>query len=149
MSEVQETAPNRDYKYMLQDISTVYLGAKYTYGELIEERDISFKIKTLVNKYVAPELEKEGIDFENLPLESHFYYMEGKGYLFQTFLQLKTKVKFSILQEKKRFFGKGKKYYVTRTMNLADFVKMTPAEKEEKSIFIQEISMSKLALLGI
>lgn len=149
MSEVQETASSRDYKYMLQDISTVYLGAKYTYGELIEEKDISFKIKTLINKYVVPELEKAGIDFENLPLESHFYYMEGKGYLFQTFLQLKTKVKFSILQEKKGLFGKVKKYYVTRTMNLADFVKMPPAEKEEKGIFIQEISMSKLALLGV
>lgn len=140
---------NRDYKYMLQDVSTIYLGAKYTYGELMEEKDISFKVKTLINGYVRPELEREGIDFEKLPIDSHFYFMEGKGYLYQTFLQLKVKVKFSILEEKKGLFGKRKSLYVTRVLKLEDFVKMTPAEKEEKNIYIQEISMSKLALMGI
>lgn len=144
-----ENAGNRDYKYMLQDISTIYLGAKYTYGELMEEKDISFKIKTLINGHIRPELEKGGLDFEKLPLDSHFYFMEGKGYLFQTFLQLKTKVKFSILEEKKGFGGKVKKQYTTKVLKLEEFVKMTPAEKEEKGVFIQEISMSKLALMGI
>lgn len=150
MSSVQETdAGNRDYKYMLQDVSTIYLGAKYTYGELIEEKDISFKVKTLINGYVRPELERDGIDFEKLPIDSHFYFMEGKGYLYQTFLQLKVKVKFSILEEKKGLFGKNKSRYVTKVLKLEEFVKMTPAEKEEKNILIQEISMSKLALMGI
>lgn len=140
---------NRDYKYMLQDISTLYLGAKYTYGDLIEERDISFKVKTLVNQFIWPELEKDELDVENLSLASHFYYMEGNGYVYQTFLQLKTKVKFSILEEKKGFGGKVKKKYTTKALKLEEFVKMTPAEKEEKGVFIQEISMSKLALMGI
>lgn len=51
-----ENTENRDYKYVMQDFTTVYLGARYTYEELIEAEDIPFKIKTLVNHYIKPEL---------------------------------------------------------------------------------------------
>lgn len=130
-----------DYKYMIQDISNVYLGAKYTYEELIEDERIPFKIKSLVNRYIKPELAGE-----DLSLESHFYYMEGQGFAYQIFLQLKTRVKISILEEKKGFGGRERREYATRTLALKDFVKMPPAEKEEKGVLIQEIAFSKLAL---
>lgn len=132
-----------DYKYIMQDVSTIYLGAKYTYEELTEENDIPFKIKSLVNRYIKPEL-----DGENLSLESHFYYMEPKGFAYQTYLQMKTVVKFSIIEEKKGFGGKVKKAYTTKTMKLKDFVKIPPEEKEKQGIMIQEVSFSKLALMA-
>lgn len=132
-----------DYKYIMQDVSTIYLGAKYTYEELTEENDIPFKVKSLVNRYIKPELEGE-----NLTLESHFYYMEPKGFAFQTYLQMKTMVKISIIEEKRGFGGKIKKVYNTRTMKLKDFVKISPSEKEKQGIMIQEISFSKLALMA-
>lgn len=134
-------AGSTDYKYIMQDISNVYLGAKYTYGELTEDERIPFKIKSLVNRYIKPELAGE-----DLSLESHFYYMKGQGFAYQTFLQLKTKVKISILEEKKGLGNKGKQGYVTRTLKLKDFVKMPPEEKEKKGVLIQEIAFSKLAL---
>lgn len=139
---------NNDYKYILQDISTMYLGARYTYRELTEVVDIPFKVKNMVNHYILPELGKEEIT-EDISLESHFYYMEEKGFAYQTYLQLKTKVKFNVLQEKKGFGGKVKKSYTTEVMKLQDFVKIPPAEKEAKGIMIQEISISKLALMGL
>mgnify|MGYP001056343612 FL=1 len=46
-----------DYKYIMQDVSNIYLGAKYTYEELTEDEEIPFKIKSLVNRYIKPELE--------------------------------------------------------------------------------------------
>ena len=82
-----------DYKYIMQDVSNIYLGAKYTYEELTEDEEIPFKIKSLVNRYIKPELEDWAVS-----LESHFYYMEEKGFAYQTFLQLKTKVKISVLE---------------------------------------------------
>lgn len=132
-----------DYKYIMQDVSTIYLGAKYTYEELTEGNDIPFKIKSLVNRYIKPEL-----DGENLSLESHFYYMEPKGFAYQTYLQMKTMVKISIIGDKKGFGGKVKKVYTTKTMKLKDFVKIPPEEKEKQGIMIQEISFSKLALMA-
>ena len=134
---------NRDYKYVMQDVSTIYLGARYTYEELTNEEEIPFKIKSLVNRFIKPEL-----NGENLSLESHFYYMEPQGFAYQTYLQMKTKVKISILEEKRGFGGKVKRGYVTRTVKLEDFVKIPPDEKEKKGIMIQEISVSKLALMA-
>ena len=133
------TGENRDYKYVMQDVSSVYVGAKYTYDELIEGEDIPFKLKPLVNHYIKPELSGE-----DLSLESHFYYMEPHGFAYQTYLQLKTKVKFSILREKH-----GKRQYVTETWKLQEFVKMTPQQKEEAGVLIQEIALSKLALMTL
>lgn len=135
------SAGSTDYQYIMQDISHVYLGAKYTYEELIEDERIPFKIKSLVNRYIKPELAGE-----DLSLESHFYYMTGQGFAYQTFLQLKTRVKISILEEKKGLRKKGRREYVTRTLALKDFVKIPPEEKEEKGVLIQEIAFSKLAL---
>ena len=138
------SAGSTDYQYIMQDISHVYLGAKYTYEELIEDERIPFKIKSLVNRYIKPELAGE-----DLSLESHFYYMTGQGFAYQTFLQLKTRVKISILEEKKGLMKKGRREYVTRTLALKDFVKIPPEEKEEKGVLIQEIAFSKLALAAI
>ena len=70
--------------------------------------------------------------------------MEPHGFAYQTYLQLKTKVKFSILREKH-----GKRQYVTETWKLQEFVKMTPQQKEEAGVLIQEIALSKLALMTL
>lgn len=132
-----EGTENRDYKYVLQDVSYVYLGAKFTYDELLEEEEVPFKIKKLVNAYI-----KQDVKDDNVTIESHFYKMEPKGFLYQTFLQLKTKVKFSLYSEKK-------KHFITETMKLQDFAKIAPQEKEKQQILIQEIMISKLALFTL
>lgn len=132
---------NRDYKYIMQELSTLYIGAKYTYEELIAEEEVPFKIKTLINTYIKPELAGE-----NLSIESHFYYMDGSGFAYQTYLQLKTRVRFSILQKKRK---KEEASYVTKVLKLQDFIKIPPQEKEEKGVMIQEIGMSKLALMTL
>ncbi len=135
MTEYQE---NRDYKYIMQELSTLYIGARYTYDELIEAEEVPFKVKTLVNTYIKPELRGE-----DLSIESHFYYMEGSGFAYQTFLQLKTRVRFSILRDK----GAKRGTYVTKVLKLQEFVKMPAAEKEKRGVLIQEIGISKLALM--
>lgn len=132
-----ENTENRDYKYVMQDLSNVYLGAKYTYEELLEEEEIPFRIKKMINGYIRQEVKDE-----NITLESHFYSMDEHGFLYQTFLQLKTRVKISIFSEKK-------KHYITEIMKLQDFVKITPQDKDKQGILIQEIIFSKLALLTL
>ena len=128
---------NRDYKYVMQDISNIYLGARYTYEELLEEDEIPLKVKKLINGYI-----KQNVEDDHLSLESHFYYMEENGFLYQTFLQLKTKIRISIFSQKK-------KHYITEMVKLQDFVKIPTEEKKKQGILIQEIVISKLALLTL
>ena len=135
---------DRDYKYVMQDFSNLYLGARYTYDELLEAEEVPFKVKSIINRFVKPE-----ISGENLSLESHLYYMEEKDFVYQTFRQLKAKVKISILQEKTGRGKKTEKRYHTQTIPLQELVKIPLPQKEEKGIMIQEISFSKLALMGL
>ncbi len=131
-----------DYKYVMQDTYQLYLGAKYTFEEIMDNEEIPFKFRLIVERYVYQDVDPK------TTLESHFYYLEDKGLLYKTYKHIKLKVKFNVLEEKKSLTGKRKKVYTTQIMTIDRFVQMTPAEKEEKGVVIQEICCSKLALMA-
>ncbi|MDE7222719.1 MAG: hypothetical protein K2O34_02925 [Acetatifactor sp.] len=132
-----------DYKYVMVDTGNVYLGAKYTYGELLQNEDIPFKIRTIVERYILPQADVA------TTLESDFYYMSPDSLTCRTFRQLKVKVKCSRLVDKKSLFsrGKGKKVYVTEVIDLEKFTGMNPADKQAQGILVQEIIINKLAMM--
>lgn len=131
-----------DYKYVMMDTAFMYLGAKYSYGEIFENDEVPFKFRTIVERYLIPEI---GVE---TTLESDLYYMEEKDFTYRTYRQLKAKVKVSRLVTRKRLFGKPERVYETVIIPLADFAKMTKAEKEKDGIFIQELVINKLALMS-
>ncbi len=130
-----------DFKYVMQDTYQLYLGAKYTFREILENEDIMFKFRLIVERYIYQEVDPE------TTLESHFYYLPDTGVLFHTYKHIKLKVKINIIGEKKSLFGKRKAVYTTQIMPISKFAGMTPAEKEKKGVIIQEIICSKMALM--
>ena len=44
-----------NYKYSLQDTAKVYIGAKYTFAELLEQDDVAFKFRLIVERYILSE----------------------------------------------------------------------------------------------
>lgn len=131
-----------DYKYVMVDTGNVYLGAKYTYGELLQNEDVPFKIRTIVERYILPQADAE------TTLESEFYYMAQDSLTYRTYRQLKIKVKCSRLVEKKRLFSRVKnRCYVTELIGLEAFTAMTPAQKQAQGIMVQEIVVNKLAMM--
>ena len=131
-----------NYKYSLQDTAKVYIGAKYTFAELLEQDEVAFKFRLIVERYILAEKEVDPQD----TLEPHLYYLKPDSFLVKIYDRIKARVKINIIEEKKRIFGRGKKRYVTKELNIREVVAMTPEEKEAKGVVIQEISMSKLAL---
>ncbi len=132
-----------DYKYSMQDTGRLYVGSKYTMGELLEAEDILFKFRMIVERYILPESAREDT------LETHLYYLEKGKFLVQTYKQMKARVKVNVIEEKKGFLGKKKLEYVTRNLTIEELVEMPVAEKEKKGLVIQELSVSKLALMGL
>lgn len=130
-----------DFKYVMQDTYQLYLGAKYTFAEICANEDVPFKFRLIVERYVYDEADPD------TSLESHFYYLTEKSFLFRLYKQIKLKVKINILEEKKNLLGQAKKQYTTRTLALDQLVKMLPAEKEKQGVVIQEISCSKMSLM--
>ena len=128
-----------NYKYSLQDTAKVYIGAKYTFAELLEQDEVAFKFRLIVERYILAEKEVDPED----TLETHLYYLKPDSFLVKIYDRIKTRVKINIIEEKKGIFGRGKK-----ELNIRELTAMTPEEKEAKGVVIQEISMSKLALAG-
>lgn len=129
-------------KYSMQDTGNLYVGCKYTMEEIINEDEMPFKFRLVVERYILPEADLQDT------LESHLYYLEPKSFLVKIYTQLKAKVKINVIEEKKSLFGGRKKQYVTKMIAVEELVKMSLAEKEAKGIVVQELKMSKLALMG-
>lgn len=132
-----------DYKYVMADVGNVYLGARYSFGELLQNEDVPFKIRAIVERYILPQSDPE------TTLESEFYHMTADSFTYRTCRQLKTRVKCSRLTEKRLFFSGGKKkmVYTTEITGIEDFVRMSPAQKQAQGILIQEIIFDKLAMM--
>lgn len=143
-----------DYKYSMQDISRLYVGSKYTFRELLDEEEIPFKFRLIMERYILPEADREDT------LETHLYYLAPDSFLVRIYRQMKAKVKVNVIEEKKPLFGfggadgggansTGKKRYVTKQLTVEELADIPPARKEQQGFVIQELSVSKLALAGL
>ena len=94
-----EEVQNRDFKYFMQDTGSLYLGAKYSYAEILGDEMVTFKYKSIVEHYILKDTDPE------TTLESQLYYMTPEQFSYKTYLQLKARVKVSMLVEKKRLLG--------------------------------------------
>lgn len=133
---------DNDFKYYMQDTSRLYFGARYSYAELTEHEMVPFKFKSIIEHYIRKDTEPE------TTLESHFYYMTPEMFSYKTYMQLKTKVKVCLLVEKKPLFGKSRMVYRNKVFPLEEFVKMNLARKKKYGVRIQEIVLSKLAMMS-
>ncbi len=132
-----------DYKYSMQDTSRLYVGAKYTFRELLDEDEITFKFRMIMERYILPEADLEDT------LETHLYYLAPESFLVKIYKQMKARVKVNVIEEKKPLFGAAKKQYVTRQLSVEELAKVPPGAKEQQGYVIQELSVSKLALLSL
>lgn len=131
-----------DKKYSMQDTGTLYIGAKYTLNEILEEDEITFKFRLIVERYILPEADLEDT------LETHLYYLESKSFVVKIYKQLKARVKVNLIEERKSLLGGTKKKYVTKLLKVEELAAMPLEEKKEKGVVVQELCMSKLALMS-
>lgn len=133
---------NRDFKYFMQDTGSIYLGAKLSYAEILQDEMVNFKYKSIVEHYIFKDTDPE------TTLESQLYYMTQDQFSYRTYGQLKARVKISILEEKKGLLGKKKTGYQSKVMKLNEFAAMNLAQKKAAGVVVQELILSKLALMS-
>ena len=131
-----------DYKYCMQDTASLYLGAKFSYAEILAQESVSFKYKSIIEHYIFKDTVPE------TTLESQLYYMTAEQFSYRTYRQLKARVKVCVLEQKKKLFGGVKTEYVSRVMKLDELVFMNLAQKKKCGMVVQELVLSKLALMA-
>ncbi|MBR6326372.1 MAG: hypothetical protein IKR61_06155 [Lachnospiraceae bacterium] len=129
-----------DYKYFMQDVSRIYIGCKYTLGEILDNQEILYKFRKVVADSILQRADRED------SLETVLYYLEPDNFSLQVFRQMGGRVRISVLEDKRRLFGKKERVYVTKVIPVDALVRMSKEEKEKAGLFIQELQVSKLGL---
>lgn len=130
-----------DFKYVLEDVGTVCLGAGFTYRELLSQEMVPFKLKAILERYILTEVSPD------TTLESQFYYLEEGTFVYKTYSQLKIKVKAQVQTEKKGLTGRKKIGYQEKLFTLRELAGTNLAKKKASGMLIREIVLSKLGLL--
>lgn len=141
MDRKDNIVQDRDFKYILQDAGQIYVGARYSYRELLEEEQMNFKLKTVISRYILKEVDASAT------LESHFYHMAEDSFSYQTYRELKVKVKVSMPEQKKGLTGKVRTVYKDKVYGLKEFACIRPVGKEQLGLMVREIVISKLGLM--
>jgi hypothetical protein len=131
-----------DGKYAIQDVGTIYVGCKFTFEELLECEEVPFKFRLVCERYLLPEADLEDT------LETHLYYLDPKSFEVKILKQLKAKIKVNLLAVKENLFGYASNEYITKNLGVDELCSLKPEEKEELGMVIQEIAVSKFALMA-
>lgn len=140
--ETDDKYQDNDFKYFMQDVGSLYMGARYNYAEIIGNEMVPFKLKSIIEHYIMKDTQAD------TTLESQFYYMKEEDFSYKTYMQLKARVKVCMYIEKRGIFGKDKLVYKNRNISLEQLVQMNLAQKKKCSLKIQEIIISKLAMMS-
>ena len=90
-----EYTNERDFKYVIQDTSQVFIGGRMSYEDMMTWEEIPFKIKAIMNKYFINQ-EENGLA-EVMPK------LEKEDFRYQILKQLKIKIKAGIYENKKNY----------------------------------------------
>jgi hypothetical protein len=139
-----EKSTYEDYKYFMQDVGSIYIGCKYTLQEIMDNDEITFRFRRITADDLAKDRDPEDT------LETLLYYLTAQDFTSKLFKRMGTRVKVSVLREKKSFFGgKQERVYRTEEMSVDELTALSPDEKERLGIVIQEIKISKLMLASV
>ncbi len=131
-----------DFKYIIQDINSLYFGKELKYSEMLDREDVPFKFKAIIHEYV-----QKDTDINNNMIE-HLTEISKDSFTFKVFEQLKMSVRICYKLEKKSFTGKIKEKWEHKTCHLKQFCEQYREEAKKGNIVIEDISISKLALMA-
>lgn len=127
---------DNDFKYVMQDFSNVYIGARWTYREMTENEMMPFKWKAIVTHYLLKDVDAD------TTLENHIFFMTEQDFSYQTLKELKAKFKMSVWVD-----GKKGGHYESREYKIEEIVKSRELHERMDTIVVEELHLSKLSLM--
>ncbi len=135
---VRADTKNEDFKYVLQDVSSLYFGRELTYAEMLDREDVPFKFKAIVNGCIQKDA---GLD---KTLAEHLLDITQEQFSYRVYEQLKLSVKICCKKEKG---GRKKDKWVHKGCTIRQFCETYQARAAAGDVRIEEVSISKLALM--
>lgn len=131
---------NQDFKYVCQDITNLYIGARFSYQELMELDEVPFKLKMIFSHYMLKEVAAE------TRIEDHIFYLEETSLSYLAYRQLKASFVLSVWQEK---VGRKTAGYRRQVCRIREIVGNRELMAKKDQIIVEELHITKLGLLGV
>lgn len=130
-----------DYKYVIQDFSNYYIGARLSYQELAENDNAPGRLKDAVYRTFFKETDPA------MTIGEHLLKLEESSMCYLAFSQLHVRIKVTSLLKKEDKKGNLKEVYETRDYSLDEFLKQEQMRENPVQYLIQEISFKKRHLM--
>ena len=128
---------NRDFKYVLQDVSKVYIGAKFTYQEMMEEEAVPFKLKAILSHYILKE-----VAGYTTP-ENHIFFIRDTDISCLVYRQLKAKFKLDFPVRTPRGTWQYKSGYHT----IDEILEKEDWRAKRDEIIVEEMVVTKMHIM--
>ena len=129
-----DTQNKDDFKYVIQDMGSVYFGRELTYSEMMDMDDVPFKFKAVISAHIA----------KDTSLDTRM-----TDHILSIFEQLKLTVRICYREQKRCMGGRIKERWVHASCQIGQFCGDYRGRVNEGSVMIEDISISKLALMAL
>lgn len=139
--EIMIELNENDYKYVLEDFSNVYIGARFSYGEIAENDAVPGRFKDAVYRVFYKETKPE------VTIGEHLIGLKDDSMCYLAYSQLRIRIKVTSLIREKDKKGNVKEKYSTKDYSLDEFMKEEGIRENPDQYLIQEISFKKRHLI--
>ncbi|MBQ7841091.1 MAG: hypothetical protein IJ390_11505 [Lachnospiraceae bacterium] len=132
---------SNDFKYVVQDFNRFYIGARWTYGEMMVNEYMPFKWKAIIAHYIMKAVDPD------TTMENHIFFLTEEDFAYQTYRELKAKFKMNVwvpADGKRNRTG----HYESRTYSIEEIVKSKELHDRMDTIIVEELQLSKLQLMS-
>lgn len=138
-----ELQSNEDFKYVIQDISCIYFGKELTYAEMMDREDVPFKFKAIINVHISRDVDLDS------KMSNHILQIVPEEFSYRIFEQIKMTIRIYYKEQKKGISGKIKERWIHKACPLKLFCGEYRDRVISGEAVIEDISISKLALMTI
>ena len=133
----------QDFKYVMNDMTKVYLGAKQTYAQACENDYIPFKLTAIISQYFYKEISPE------TTIEEHMLALTADSISFMALKALRARVRMSIYTEQTDRNGKTVgKWLTDQLLTLEQYVSEETYHLYPEHAIVNELVIPKLQLMA-
>ena len=132
---------NQDFKYVMQDMTNLYIGAKYSYEELMKLDEVPFKLKTILSHYMLREVAPE------TKIEDHIFYLTEQDMSYLVYKQMKARFRLSVWKDESD--GVKKPGYKSQVYRIGEIIGNKELMEKKDTIIVEEVHITKLGLMGV
>lgn len=134
----------QDFKYVMQNFSNVYIGARCTYEEAAEHMDMPSRLKTAIYRMVyGGEVSKQEM------LSTHLLRLKEQDLAYLFYSQLKVQIKVLFIKTITDKKGVEKETTCEKLYTIEQFVHEEQLKEQNDQFIIQEISFKKIHLAAL